>query len=472
MRLLLLLLLLALAIPAQADTVEGIPNPRKRGSWVTDSANLLSPEAERRLDAALTDLEAGNGCEVAVVTIQDTDGREPKPFATDLFNRWGVGKRGADNGVLFLVVVGRRRVEIEVGDGVRTVLSDGRSQAILDQQVVPRFKSGNFEAGIEAGIQAVVAQLSPVRSRVMDRAGALDAATKEDLTRRLDTLAAERGVEAFVLVGSTPASRPTGRELYLAFDPKAQTLTLTWGPDLAEALQGVAAERKLPNPPGPALVKVVGGLETRTASLSPPAEAPPQAAEPQPEPQEPRQPEPEPEEAGGLPWWLPGGGAVVLVGGAYAGLRYRPRRCPACQVRMARLDEVQDDAHLTTEEQLEERIGSVDYDVWQCRRCGYSTKIGWQAWLSSHSRCPSCHRKTMTTENETVREATTSSSGEGRRTENCCNCSHHETTYYTIAQLPEPSSSSSDSSSSSSSFSSSSDFGGGSSSGGGAGASW
>ena len=97
-------ILLLMPIPSQALTVEEVPNPRKTyGGWVTDSANILSDRTEVQLNSLITALEASNGTEIAVVTVPKTaPASSPKAFATKLFNYWGVGKAGVDNGILFL----------------------------------------------------------------------------------------------------------------------------------------------------------------------------------------------------------------------------------------------------------------------------------------------------------------------------------------------------------------------------------
>jgi uncharacterized protein len=79
--------------------------------------------------------------------LRRTQGATPKEYATELFNRWGVGKREADNGVLLLVSLGDRRVEIETGYGMEAILPDAVAGEILDTAVVPRFRAGDIPGG-------------------------------------------------------------------------------------------------------------------------------------------------------------------------------------------------------------------------------------------------------------------------------------------------------------------------------------
>jgi uncharacterized protein len=145
-----------------AIPVEDVPNPRQdNGGWVTDMANILSPKAEAQLNRDISDLEAQNGSEIAVVTVPETSPEAtPKEFATKLFNYWGIGKKGKDNGVLLLISKGDRRTEIETGYGAEAILPDAKLGNIIEQEITPRFKQGDFNGGIQAGEQALVAALS------------------------------------------------------------------------------------------------------------------------------------------------------------------------------------------------------------------------------------------------------------------------------------------------------------------------
>jgi uncharacterized protein len=141
-----------------AITVQDVPNPQQQyGGWVTDMANILSPETENQLNRMISELEATTGAEIAVVTVPTTaPSSNPKAFTTELFNHWGIGKAGTDNGVLFLTAVEERRVEVETGYGVEGVLPDAKVGNILKTQVTPRFREGDFEGGILAGTQGLI----------------------------------------------------------------------------------------------------------------------------------------------------------------------------------------------------------------------------------------------------------------------------------------------------------------------------
>ena len=147
--------------PSYSLTVQDVPNPRQQnGSWVTDMVDMLSPQAETQLNQMISELENQNGTEIAIVTVPETKpSSTPKKFTTELFNTWGIGKKGQDNGILFQISKGDRRTEIKTGKGIEGILTDAKVINILREQVTPKFKKGNFEAGIIAGTKALIQEL-------------------------------------------------------------------------------------------------------------------------------------------------------------------------------------------------------------------------------------------------------------------------------------------------------------------------
>ena len=165
-------------LPSLAVTVQEVPNPRQESSdWVTDMAGILSEDTQAQINQMISDLEVNIGTEMAVVTVPSTSSAaSPKDFATELFNYWGIGKAREDNGVLFLISVGDRRVEIETGYGVEEILPDARVGNIIDTEIIPKFKQGDFEGGILAGTKALVVVLAsePDTVAIVPRAGVTD----------------------------------------------------------------------------------------------------------------------------------------------------------------------------------------------------------------------------------------------------------------------------------------------------------
>ena len=154
--------LILLPLPAYSVTVQEVPNPQEiNGTWVSDMAEMFEPETEATLNGLISELEEKYGAEIAVIAVPETaPAPSPKEFARELFNYWGIGKKGEDNGLLLLVSKGDRRVEIETGSGLKTQLPDAKVGAILEKEIAPRFQEGDFDGGILAGTQAMAENLS------------------------------------------------------------------------------------------------------------------------------------------------------------------------------------------------------------------------------------------------------------------------------------------------------------------------
>lgn len=129
-------------------------------SPVMDYAGLMGREDRLALIEKIRAGMAGNGSQLVVVTVPSLRGGESRDFATRLFAQWGVGQKGKDNGVLFLVAVEERRVEIEVGLGFEGVLPDAKCGRLLDRAVVPALKRDEWKAGIFGGAEALLAVMA------------------------------------------------------------------------------------------------------------------------------------------------------------------------------------------------------------------------------------------------------------------------------------------------------------------------
>lgn len=123
--------------------------------YVTDQAGLLSPTAKARLEESLGAFERDTSNQVLVATFPDLGGDSIEDFGIRLSERWRPGQSGRDNGAILLVSKNDRKVRIEVGYGLEGALPDAVSKSILQNEVLPRFKQGDFEGGIQAGVDAI-----------------------------------------------------------------------------------------------------------------------------------------------------------------------------------------------------------------------------------------------------------------------------------------------------------------------------
>ncbi|AWV89217.1 TPM domain-containing protein [Bradymonas sediminis] len=154
-----------------AMSVDTVPDPRAEDGWVSDTIGLIEPERRLRLNQKLSALEQQTEVEVALVVVEAVDTATPKDFATQLFNHWKLGKASQNNGLLILLVHGEKRLEMETGYGLETVLTDGWLKRVQMREMVPAFKADRYGQGLEVGVDAVIQHLT-------DNLGALEHAAE------------------------------------------------------------------------------------------------------------------------------------------------------------------------------------------------------------------------------------------------------------------------------------------------------
>ena len=149
---------IALIAPAYAQ-----PSPPELTRAVNDFANVIDPETEAEIERRILELQKATTDVVVVATIDTfapyADIRE---YAVKMFeNRGrGIGVKGKDNGVLFIVAPTERRVRIEVGYGLEGMLTDAVTRLIIDNAILPRFRTGDFAGGVERGTDDIIQVLS------------------------------------------------------------------------------------------------------------------------------------------------------------------------------------------------------------------------------------------------------------------------------------------------------------------------
>lgn len=141
---------LAVCIPAHALDV-----PPLTGR-VVDVAHALPPAVLEQLSADLQAHEAKTSNQVAVLIIPSLEGEPLFDLSHRVATAWKLGRKGTDNGVLFLVAIKDRKVRLEVGYGLEGVLTDARSAQIIRNEIVPKFRAGDIPGGITAGVQAIL----------------------------------------------------------------------------------------------------------------------------------------------------------------------------------------------------------------------------------------------------------------------------------------------------------------------------
>jgi len=146
------LLLCVLVLPWQASAEVAVPALSGR---VIDQTKTLTPEQLRTLDQKLRDIEARKGSQMAVLMVPTTQPEEIEQYAIRVADKWKLGRKKVDDGVILLIAKNDRAVRIEVGYGLEGALTDALSKRIIDGAIIPRFKQQDFYGGIVAGVDQI-----------------------------------------------------------------------------------------------------------------------------------------------------------------------------------------------------------------------------------------------------------------------------------------------------------------------------
>ncbi len=139
-----------------ASAVLAYTSPGSPQGYVTDFAGIISEPVEKELEAKLSALEKSDSTQIAVVTVSSLEEDVIENYAVELFSEWGIGKKDIDNGVLLLVAPHERKVRIEVGYGLEGALTDLESHQIINTIMLPAFKNGEYDRGIQEGVFGIV----------------------------------------------------------------------------------------------------------------------------------------------------------------------------------------------------------------------------------------------------------------------------------------------------------------------------
>lgn len=127
---------------------------------VTDTIGLLPEGRRQALEVQLVKLEKDKGAQLAVLIVSSTRPEPIESYALRVAEAWRLGRKGVDDGVLFVVARDDRRMRIEVGYGLEGAVPDAIAKRIISEVVAPRFKAGDFPGGVEAGVAALTAQVN------------------------------------------------------------------------------------------------------------------------------------------------------------------------------------------------------------------------------------------------------------------------------------------------------------------------
>lgn len=129
--------------------------PATPSGRVNDYAALLHPAEREALERLLAEGERDAGVQMVMALFPSLEGEDLETVSLRLAERWRIGQRGLDNGVVLVVFVRERRVRFEVGYGLEPVLTDAVAARIIREEIAPRFREGRYAQGLEAAARAV-----------------------------------------------------------------------------------------------------------------------------------------------------------------------------------------------------------------------------------------------------------------------------------------------------------------------------
>jgi len=378
-----------------ASIIDSIPNPRKtNGSWIYQEVDMLQ-DRYADINGFLDSLERETSAEVAVVVLASIGDNAVEDFATTLFNKWGIGKKEKNNGVLILHVLDQRKIRIEVGYDLEGALPDLICKRIIDEITVPYFKENNFPDGHYWMAKAV-------ESYIREKPIADFASFAKDPVNARSVTLEEKNASGTGYVYELPANF----ELIVSLGLLSVVLLIVlvnglfffigiWQKDpFKQYLFVKKREKYMARMIGPPLIGL--GLYLFYTSW--------------------------PFTAFGaffvgfvswrfFPW------NIVLKKKNLDTLRLQSRVCSKCSGKMQMLKENQEDQYLTDVMQAQEKIGLIAYDVWACS-CGNTRIDNYDSGVRARN-CPKCKKPTYAcVESQTLEAATSSSSG---REKHCTN---------------------------------------------------
>jgi len=373
-------------------TVSTIPNPKTTDAhaYVSNPDGILKTETVQQLNAFLDSLSAQTGAEVAVVAVNSIGTNEIKPFATELFKTWKIGKAKQDNGLLVLFVLNQKKVTFETGYGLEGILPDAICKRIQYQSMIPEFKNGRFDAGIIAGVQRIG---STIRKEPIQEAVVTPIAWNQILPIAIAIYLIIALITWFWMSNSIQKIRKNPTLLINIARYKALKSERTGIISLVAIIFPLVAFVFILFFSNPLFLLLIIPIPIAT---------------------------------------IPANiyGRIMMTK-----IRREPIKCNVCDGTMHILSEKQEDAHLKLAQQFEEKLHAVDYDVFVCDKCANEAIFTLDK-PSAYSDCPKCGTKAfILKEKRTIVAPTYISSGTEKSTYVCKFCGYEENDNHNIPRL-------------------------------------
>ncbi len=342
-----------------------------RREFVSDPAGLLSPEVRNAVNQRLYRLRQETTVEAVVAIPPSIGDVDINEWGVELFTLWGIGKKDKDNGVLLTIAPEQHRAFINTGYGVEGALPDIACSNIIGETVVPNMKRGDINAAVD---QCTALMFDALTDPAV--ADELKSSRPDNYAGNIQTLSADviwNFVQIIAVCVFLFSLALFCYDLWVGRRLNPYQKTLMWHRHLTTFL--------------------VCGVCSLGA---------------------------------GLLFWL----LALFI---YRTIRTKKRKCPTCGTKMHRLNEEEDNAFLTDSQDFEEKLKTVDYDVWKCDRCGTIERLPFKERQMKYTECPRCHTVAMCLEcDRTIVLATEYKAGRGEKIYECKFCHNRKSDPYVI----------------------------------------
>jgi len=130
--------------------------PEKPNTLVNDYANVLSADQKQQLETKLVAFNDSSSTQIAIAILKSVGDYDINEYAVELGRKWGVGQSGKNNGIMIVVAVGDRKISIQTGYGLEGALPDIYAKRIIDNDIKPNFRAGNYYAGLDEGTTSII----------------------------------------------------------------------------------------------------------------------------------------------------------------------------------------------------------------------------------------------------------------------------------------------------------------------------
>ena len=362
----------AFASFAKERTPDEVPNTHlsDRNVYVSDPDNIISSEAEHKINSTLRELTDSTSAEISVVLLSSIGDVPVEDFTQQLAEKWGIGKKDRDNGLLFLVVMDQHTARIHTGYGMEGVIPDITAKKILNSVLIPEMRNGNTDL-------AVIGTVNKIAKVVSDPAYA------QELKSEMENDAVNPSLDPEVFLTMVR---------YFAAVVFLVAVAIFFSDMRATRRKRNNYDKSLVWKKHILLYIILTVLSVGTALLI------------------------------AIP--------AVLI---YRYWRTKRIKCDTCGAKMYRLGEEEDNELLTPAQDMEEKLNTVDYDVWECPGCGTIEKFPYHVRQSHYFPCPRCGTVAYGLKYDKIlRQPTVSAPGIGAKVYECRHCGYNHSDNYKI----------------------------------------